>query len=249
MRIVLLLLLLISSSASLAAEPKRLLLIGQGPDNHPPTTHEYMAGVERLAKLLESTPGVKVSVAKADEPWTDGPERIAASDGVVIFLSEGAKWVSADARRHEALTKLAARGGGLSAIHWAIGTRAVEPIAPFVRLFGGCHGGPDRKYQVLETELRPANPRHPIAEGIEALKVRDEFYYKLKFVPGTPGVQPVMQAMIDGEQETVAWAWDRPDGGRSFGFSGLHFDETWQTPAYPRLLTQGVRWTLRLASP
>lgn len=229
-----------------ADEPKRLLLVGQSPDNHPRGTHEYTPGVERLARLLEPTAELKITLATADEPWSEGPEQIAQADGVVIFLSEGARWTLADPRRHEALAKLAARGGGLMAIHWAMGTRAVEPIEPFLKLFGGCHGGPDRKYQVVETELRPAEPRHPIAAGLAAIPLREEFYYRLKFVKATPGIRPVMQATIDGENETVAWAWERPDGGRSFGFSGLHFDDNWKLPEYQRLLKQAALWIMKL---
>jgi len=240
-------LVLLAVSAPLAAgEPKNLLLIGQGPDSHPPGTHEYTPGVQRLASLLEPTAELKVRVVAADEPWPEGPELIAEADGVVIFLSEGARWTVADPRRHAALVQLAARGGGLSAIHWAMGTRKVEPIEPFLKLFGGCHGGPDRKYQVVQTELRPAEPRHPIASGIEAIGVREEFYYRLKFVRSTPAIRPVMQATIDGQLETVAWAWQRPDGGRSFGFSGLHFHDNWKLPEYQKLLAQGVLWTMKL---
>ena len=229
-----------------AAEPKNLLLVGQSPDNHPPGTHEYTPGMEHLARLLEPTGELKIRVVKADEPWPEGPELIAAADGVVIFLSEGARWSVADPRRHAALVQLAARGGGLAAIHWAMGTRAVEPIEPFLKLFGGCHGGPDRKYQVVQTELRPAEPPHPIVAGIGAFPVREEFYYRLKFVRSTSAIRPVMQATIDGQTETVAWAWERPDGGRSFGFSGLHFHDNWQLPEYGRLLSQAVLWTMKL---
>ncbi|MEX0676756.1 MAG: ThuA domain-containing protein [Pirellulales bacterium] len=236
-------LLFAASTPLVAAEPKNLLLVGQSPDNHPRGTHEYAPGVERLAKLLEPTEGLKLRIAKADEPWPEGPELIARADGVVIFLSEGARWTLADPRRHDALAQLAARGGGLVAIHWALGTRAVEPIEPFLKLFGGCHGGPDRKYQAVQTELRPAEPEHPIAAGIKPLAVREEFYYRLKLAPG---IRPVMQATIDGRSETVAWAYERPDGGRSFGFSGLHFHDNWQLPDYQRLLKQAVLWTLKL---
>ena len=42
---------------------------------------------------------------------------------------------------------------------------------------------------------------------------------------------------------------ERSDGGRSFGFSGLHFHENWQLPEYRRLVTQGVLWTLDLPIP
>jgi len=235
-----------------AAETKTLLLLGQSPDSHPASTHEYMAGVERLAKLLAPTPGLKVRVVKADEPWTEGPELLAAADGAVLFLSEGAKWIQSDPRRYEAFTRLAARGGGLVALHWAIGTRPAEPIEPFLKLFGGCHGGPDRKYQVVETDVRVAEPKHTIAAGIDGFRVRDEFYYRLKFVQPagafqpTSTVQPVLQAVIDGQPETIAWAWQRPDGGRSFGFSALHFHDNWNVREYPKLLTQAALWTLKL---
>lgn len=229
-----------------AAEPKMLLLVGQGPDNHPRGTHEYTAGVERLAKLLEPHKDLKIRITIGDEPWTEGPELVAKADGVVIFVSEGARWLQASPRRYEAFERLAARGGGLVTLHWAMGTRFQEPIEPYLKLFGGCHGGADRKYQVVDTQLHVANREHPIAAGLDDFPVHDEFYYRLKFVKAAPPVVPVLEATIDGQAETVAWSWQRPDGGRSFGFSGLHFHENWQLPEYRRLLTQAVLWTLKL---
>jgi hypothetical protein len=78
--------------------------------------------------------------------------------------------------------------------------------------------------------------------GIGKFKIEDEFYYRLKFVkPGGRVIKPLLRVPIDGEAETVAWTWERPDGGRSFGFSGL--------PEYRRLVTQGVLWTLKLPVP
>jgi type 1 glutamine amidotransferase len=229
-----------------AAEPKMLLLLGQRPDSHPPSTHEYMAGVERLALLLAPTAGLKIQIAKADEPWPDGAKQLEQADAVLLFLSEGARWCQAEPRRYEALTRVAARGGGLVALHWAIGTKTAEPIDGFLKLFGGCHGGPDRKYQVVETDLLLADPAHRITAGLAGFRARDEFYYRLKFVqpPGT--VRPVLWAMIDGERETIAWSWERNDGGRSFGFSGLHFHDNWNVPEYRKLLTQAVLWTLKM---
>jgi hypothetical protein len=54
---------------------------------------------------------------------------------------------------------------------------------------------------------------------------------------------------IDDSDETVAWSWERPDGGRSFGFSGLHFHENWRLIEYRRLVAQAILWTLRLPVP
>src|SRR5262245_39014156 len=161
-----------------AGGPKKLVLLSQGPDGHPPETHEYDAGLKILHKLLAKTSKLDVTLVKADEPWRDGPELLAKADGAVLFLSEGAKWLSNDPKRLAAFQDLAKRGGGLTCLHWAMGTRDAQNIAAFVDLFGACHGGPDRKYKVLATDLHVQRDT-PIANGLKDFNVRDEFYYFL----------------------------------------------------------------------
>jgi type 1 glutamine amidotransferase len=234
---------------ALAEPKKKLLLVGQGPDGHPAETHEYMAGLRVLARCLEPVPGLELTTVRADGAWEEGPGLIDKADGVVLFLAEGAKWVQADPQRHKALSRLAARGGGLVALHWAIGTKDAGPIDDYLQLLGGCHGGPDRKYQVLEAKAEVADPKHPVTLGIRDFRVKDEFYYRLKFVRPEGTVTPLLRVPIDGTKETVAWAWERPDGGRSFGFSGLHFHSNWHLPEYRRLVAQGVLWTVKLPIP
>jgi type 1 glutamine amidotransferase len=231
------------------AAPKRLLLVGQGPDGHPAGSHEYDAGLKVLQKCLARVPGLKVTVARGDEPWRDGPELLDGADGVVLYLAEGAKWMQRDPRRLAALNKLAARGGGVVVLHWAMGTKDAKYIDGCLKLLGGCHGGPDRKYKVLQAKAEVADPEHPIAAGLKGFVVRDEFYYRLKFAKPQGSVRPVLRVPIDGSAETVAWSWERPGGGRSFGFSGLHFHDNWRLPEYRRLVTQGILWTLRLPIP
>jgi hypothetical protein len=232
-----------------AEPPKKLLLVGQGPDGHPKSTHEYAAGINVLAKCLAKVPGLETIVVRGDEPWKEGPELLGRVDGVVLFVSEGARWIDHEPSRREAFAKLAQRGGGLVALHWALGTRDAKPIDGYLSLLGGCHGGPDRKYQVVEEQAVIADAKHPIATGIENFRVRDEFYYRLKFVPPAMSVRPVLLIPIEGKKEIVAWSWERPDGGRSFGFSGLHFHDNWQLTVYRRLVAQGVLWSLKLPIP
>lgn len=232
-----------------AESPRKLLLVGQGPDGHPVQTHEYYAGLKVLARCLDGVDGLEVTTLRADEPWREGPELLSRADGVVLFLAEGARWLQHDPKRHAALSQIAARGGALTVLHWGMGTREAGPIESFVKLFGGCHGGPDRKYKVLEVEASPADARHPILTGIGRFKVRDEFYYRLKFPAPERKVTPILRVPIDGQDEVVAWAWDRADGGRSFGFSGLHFHDNWRLLEYRRLVAQGVLWTLKKPIP
>jgi type 1 glutamine amidotransferase len=235
---------------ALAADPpKKVLLVSSPPDGHPVSTHEYVAGLDVLAKLLKPVKEVDVTASKAEGPWKEGPELVGRSDVVVLFLSEGAKWLSADEKRLAAFRQHAKRGGGLVVLHWGMGTKDAEPIAAFVELFGGCHGGPDRKYKFSEMSVAVADPKHPITAGVKDFKVNEEFYYRLKFTKGEPGVKPLLRADIDGEKETVSWAWERPDGGRSFGFSGLHFHENWKREEYRRLVSQAVLWTAKLPVP
>jgi type 1 glutamine amidotransferase len=249
--LVALLLLASLSSSSLRADtpaPAKLLLVGSGPDGHPAQTHEYMAGLNILRKLLKDVPGLETTTVRADEPWKEGPELLARADGVVLFLSEGARWMNHDPKRREALMRMAARGGGIVALHWAMGTKDAENIDACLQLIGGCHGGPDRKYKVLETDAVLADDKHPIAAGIKDFRVRDEFYYRLKFVKAE-GLHPLLRVRIDDNAETVAWCWERPDGGRSFGFSGLHLHDNWRLPEYRRLIAQGLLWTMKKPIP
>ncbi len=239
------------STFCFADETKQLLLLGQKPDNHPPGTHEYMPAQRVLAACLRDVDGLETKIVQADDPWLDGPKLLDTADGVVLFASEGAKWVSAEPRRLDAFARLAQRGGGLVVIHWGMGTRDAANIDAFVKLFGGCHGGPDRKYLVVDdADLQIATPSHPVVTAIESFRVpREEFYYRLKWIKPDDGLTPLVRVPIEDSVETVCWAWQRPDGGRSFGFSGLHFHDNWRYEAYRRLIAQAALWTLKLPIP
>jgi type 1 glutamine amidotransferase len=234
------------AACALAAEPKRLLIVGQGPDGHPPTTHEFMPGAKVLAELLKSQEGLQTTVVNADEPWTDGPKLIDGADGIVMLVTQGAQWMQMEPQRHAALKRLAARGGAIVALHWSVGAKDEKYIRGQLDLLGATRGGPQRKYLVLSTELKRVVPEHPILGGVGDIKVYDEIYYALDRVPG---IQPLFTSRIEGKDEMAAWCWERADGGRSFGFVGLHFHSNWQLPEYRRFVVQGVLWSLKLPIP
>lgn len=129
--------------------------------------------------------------------------------------------------------------------------RDAAHIDGFLKLFGGCHGGPDRKFIVVEkADFQIATPSHPIATAVKPFRVpREEFYYQLKWVKPNEGLTPIVRVPIEGKIETVCWAWQRPDGGRSFGFSGLHFHDNWRHEQYRRLIAQAALWSLKMPIP
>lgn len=237
------------SSSFAADKPQRILLIGQAPDGHPPRTHEYRAAANIFAKMLAPVDRLQTIVVSADGDWAEGPELLDGADAAVVFVSEGAKWLQADAGRLAAFQALAKRGGGLICLHWGMGTREAKFIPAWVKLFGGCHGGPDRRYKVVDVKTQLATPNHPILRGVTPVELREEFYFKLKWAQPAEQITPLIQVRIEDENHTVGWAWERPDGGRSFGFSGLHFHENWKLPAYQRMLTQSALWILKRKVP
>ena len=129
-----------------------------------------------------------MSTSFADDQWREGPDLLAKCDGVVLFLSEGGKWMNADPRRKEALVRLADRGGGITGLHWAIGTKDAENIDIVLKLLGACHGGPDRKYKVFAANVAIAAKDHPATAGLKDFRVFDEFYYQLKREPRNEGL-------------------------------------------------------------
>ena len=228
------------------SKAKRLLIVGQGPDGHPPTTHEFMAGAQVTAELLKAYKEIQATIVKADEPWSNGPKLIDDADGIVMWVTQGAQWMQTDAERYSALKRLAARAGAIVALHWSVGAKDAKYIQGQLDLLGATRGGPQRKYLVLPTELKRVAPDHPILTAIGDIKTYDEIYYALD---RRPDIQPLFTSQIEGKDEMAAWALERADGGRSFGFVGLHFHANWQLPEYRRFVTQGVLWSLKVPIP
>ena len=47
-----------------------------------------------------------------------------------------------------------------------------------------------------EVEARGADSKHPITRGIDNFRVKDEFYYRLKFVKPEGSVRPVLLVLV-----------------------------------------------------
>jgi hypothetical protein len=59
----------------------------------------------------------------------------------------------------------------------------------------------------------------------------------------------VRKALENGEEQHMAWAFDRPNGGRSFGFTGGHFHRNWQNDNFRTLVLNAIVWTAKLDVP
>ena len=124
------------------------------------------------------------------------------------------------------------------------------------------------------TKLR-GNPDHPVTRGVKPFAVNDEWYYHMRFAEGMKGVTPILSALpplktIQGEgkkssshggnpavwedvsagkEQVMAWAFERPDGGRGFGFTGLHKHANLADANFRTLLLNAVAWVSKLEVP
>jgi hypothetical protein len=118
-------------------------------------------------------------------------------------------------------------------------------------------------------------PKHPTTQGVKPFSVNDEWYYHMRFVEGMKGVTPILaalpplktiqgegkkpsshggnpdvyKAVAAGEKQVMAWAFDRPDGGRGFGFTGLHKHANLGNDSMRTLLLNAVAWVTKLDVP
>ena len=116
-------------------------------------------------------------------------------------------------------------------------------------------------------------PKHPISQGVKPFSTNDEWYYHMRFRDGMKRVTPILTDLPptsttergegphsgNPEQKSevlelkkpqhVAWAIDREDGGRGFGFTGGHFHAGWGNEDQRKLVLNAIIWTARVEVP
>src|SRR5437764_14559091 len=63
------------------------------------------------------------------------------------------------------------------------------------------------------------------------------------------GNPEVREAVKHGEPQHVAWACERKDGGRGFGFTGAHFHKNWGNDNFRKLVLNAILWTAKIDVP
>ncbi len=147
--------------------------------------------------------------------------------------------------------KLARKGVGLACIHYAVevpkgkaGNFMKDWIGGYFETFWSVNPDWVAHYKAF--------PDHPVARGVRPFAINDEWYFHMRFQDGMKGVTPILTAVPPddvhrpgndahganpavfarkGQPEHMAWAYQRPDGGRGFGITGA-----------PLSLELGLRW-------
>ncbi len=241
------------------AQTKDVLMIA-GPPSHGYGSHEHYAGLKVLEEsILASTDDVKLTVVRG---WPNDSALIDAADTIVLYCDGGGRHVAMEHRDH--LKAKLAEGCGLVCIHYAVEMVPGPSGDDWVDLLGG--------HFEINWSVNPhwvaefkSLPEHPISQGVKPFKADDEWYFHMRFkedVEITPilaavapehtmrrpdgahsGNPAVRKSVAAGDKQTVAWAYDRADGGRSFGFTGGHYHWNWGNDDMRRLVCNAIRWT------
>lgn len=248
-------------------DPTKIVFVA-GTPSHAPGEHEHRAGSMLLAKCLnENMPSVEAVVTT--NGWPKDNSIFDGAATVVIYCDGGARH---PLNQHlDYFQTLADKGVGLVCIHYGVETVAGEPGDKFLDWIGGYF---ERDWSVNPhwTADYDALPEHPITRGVAPFEIRDEWYYHMRFREGMQGVTPILtdlppdstltradgphsgnphvrEAIANGEMQHMAWAAERPDGGRGFGFTGGHFHKNWQHDAFRTLVLNAILWTAHVEVP
>lgn len=233
-------------------------------------THEHRAGNIILAEALSAAELNIVPIVLADNGYPRDASVLADADTIVVFSTGHERHLlNPHLDEFDALMK---RGIGVVMVHWATEAEKGKPAEKFLEWMGGfC----DLNWSVnphWSAEFENL-PDHPIANGVEPFTSHDEWYYHMRFVEDLERVTPILSALpgpetlirpdgersgnpdvrravANGENQHVAWAYERPDGeGRGFGFTGGHEHSNWQDDNFRKIMLNAILWTAHAEVP
>jgi type 1 glutamine amidotransferase len=101
--------------------------------------------------------------------------------------------------------------------------------------------------------MNPLPVQHPILRGVKPWTFRDEVFSRY-FLFDNPKRTELLQGTPlnanNGAPRPVSWAYERPDGGRSFVWGGTDFHDNMHSVAeYRRFLLNGITWAAKIDVP
>lgn len=256
------------AGASFAQDAKTKVLFIAGKPSHAPGEHEHRAGCMLLAKKLEEgMPGIDAEVS-----WYGWPRDAKVFDGVaaIVMYCDGGEGHYAN---HELdfIQGLVDKKVGVVAIHYGVEVPKGPSGEKFLQWLGGYFEPHWSVNPHWDAEFKSL-PEHPVTRGVAPFGTNDEWYYHMRFPADMNGVTPILTALPPmstltrpdgphsgnpdvrkaveaGEAQHVAWAMQRPDGGRGFGFTGGHFHRGWQNDDQRKLVLNAIAWAAQVDIP
>ena len=249
---------------------KTCILLLAGKPSHGPGEHEHNAGVKLLAKCLaQGAPNVVTKVhLSADWP---NAEELAQADTILFYADGGGGHFMLSGDNLAQTEKAMKRGAGIVCLHYAVefpadkgGPQALEWMGGFFEANWSVNPHWIADHQDL--------PKHPVSNGVKPFSTNDEWYFHMRFneragklthvlaaiapdgtmsrKDGPHSGNPAVRAAVAAKKpQTTAWAFERPDGGRGFGFTGGHFHKGWGNEDQRKLVLNAILWTAKADVP
>jgi hypothetical protein len=264
-----------STGATDPASPgaRKKIVFVAGTPSHGFGQHEHRAGCLLLAKALNDSGLVQAKVTAGG--WPTDESVLDDADAIVIYADGGAKHPMISNSQHpqslEHLGNLMHKGVGLVCLHYAVevpkgpaGDALLDFIGGYFEPYWSVNPHWVADYKSL--------PDYAIARGVKPFSINDEWYYHMRFRPGMDGVTPILsalppasslsrtdgphsgnpdvrEAVKNGEPQHMAWACQRTDGGRGFGFTGGHFHWNWGDNDFRKTVLNAIVWSAKLDVP
>jgi type 1 glutamine amidotransferase len=235
-----------------ASRAKRIVLVA-GTPSHPPLAHEFNAGAILLGKCLQKVPGVEPIVHL--NGWPKEDDAFEGADAIMLYMDGGANHPLIRGDNLAQIGKLMKQGVGLLCVHYAVEIPADKGGPELLKWIGGYY---ERGFSINPHWVADFKtlPEHPITRGVKPFAINDEWYFNMRWRSEEPaGVTPILIAAPPDERrgtpaakahpgrpEIVAWAAERPDGGRGFGFTGGHNHMNWGDLYFRTLILNALVW-------
>ena len=249
---------------------KPCVLFLAGKPSHGPGEHEHNAGVKLLAKCLYQGAPEVVTKVHLNADWPNADE-LAQADTIVFYADGGAGHFLLKDDHLDQIGKEMKRGCGFMCVHYAVEFPADKGGPEVLQWMGGyfeANWSVNPHWEANYKEL----PKHPVSNGVKPFTTNDEWYFHMRFndkdgklthihndVPphstvsrkdGPHEGNPAVRAEVAAKRpQTTAWAIDRPDGGRGFGFTGGHVHKNWGNDNFRKLVLNAIVWTAKVEVP
>jgi type 1 glutamine amidotransferase len=254
---------------NVGAADKKIVLVAGNP-SHASGEHEHRAGCLIFKECLDKMPGVQAVVVT--QGWPADTSVFDGAAAVVIYADGGGGHPFIQGERLQTLDALAKKGVGIGAVHYACEVPKEKGGKEFLDWIGGYFEMNWSVNPIWEGEFK-SFPKHPVARGLNPFKLRDEWYYHMRFREKMEGVTPILTALPpketlsrrDGphsgnpfvreavltkaEPQHLMWVAERVDGGRGFGFTGGHFHKNWGQDDFRKCVLNGILWIAKVDVP
>ncbi len=254
----------VTSGSENSKEKNIVFVAGKG--SHGYGAHEHYAGCKLLANWLENS-GLPVKTTVHKDGWPDEPNAFDNADTIVIYSNGGGGHPILS--HMDQVEELMKQGIGFVVLHYAVECPKGDKGTQFKNWLGGyfeTHWSVNPHWTAKYDNL----PEHPITLGVEPFTMNDEWYYHMRFVEDKKGITSILadvppKSTLDrsdgphsnnphvrekiGEPHETAWAYERPDGGRSFGFTGGHWHWNWAHPDFRKVVLNAILWTAKAEVP